>query len=257
MKIDVASATREQFTNYLARRPRNSGADLEYNIIKELSENFNFDHYDRLKQDLLTRPTLGSERKYLDLLYWTRSKLRIAIEQDLHRKPPLRLLDLGTGAGHFAFLCKRFGHQVMTLDLGHIELYNELTAFLGIERIDFEIRPQLPLPPFETKFDLVTGFMVGFNKRSKHELWGEAEWSFFLRDVVRNVMAPGGTLLLKMIGNRDLPGLHYDEPAFVSFIESHGGTVDPVNAYVRFDDLAALVSLPGGSDGERRQNAHG
>ena len=165
----------------------------------------------------------------------------LAVEQGLHELPPQRLLDLGAGAGHFAFLCKQFGHQVTTLDLGHVELYNELIAFFGVERVDFEIRPLVPLPRFDGKFDLVTGFMVGFNKRSKRELWGEAEWSFFLRDVARHILDHEGSLVLKMIRNKNLPGLHFGDPVFISFIESHGGTVDTGNGYVQFKDLAAFA----------------
>lgn len=241
MKLDVAAAARDQFSRYLARGDRDRSCDPEYCVIRELCSFIDFERYDQIKRGLLNKGTLGSEQKYLDLLYWTRSKLRIAIEQGLHRKPPLRVLDLGSGAGHFAFLCKRFGHQVTALDLGHIEVYNQLIDFFDIERIDYEIRPLVPLPPFGCRFDLVTGFMVGFNKRSKRELWGEAEWAFFLRDLARNALTPEGRLLLKMIGNRSRPGLHFDDPTFVSFVERHGGTVDTEAGYVQFGSLAAFT----------------
>jgi SAM-dependent methyltransferase len=241
MKLDAAVAAREQFERFFSHRDSHGKSDdQEYAILKQVYESLDLERYEEIRSSLLSSRDAGSEVKYLDLLYWLRSKLRIALEQKMHERPPLRLLDLGAGAGHFPFLCRRLGHRVTALDLGHIEVYNRLIAFFEVDRIDFEIRPLQPLPRFGERFDLVTGFMVGFNKKSKNELWGEPEWLYFLRDLGRNVMSDEGRLVLKLIRNNEKAGWHFYDRELMNFARAHGGSVGPENGYMIFETMDAF-----------------
>ena len=64
--------------------------------------------------------------KYVDAAH----RLELAIKQarflQLDRRKPLRLLDIGSGAGYFLFVCKRLGHSVMGLDLDWPPMYSEI-----------------------------------------------------------------------------------------------------------------------------------
>jgi SAM-dependent methyltransferase len=122
---------------------------------------------------------------------------------ELHRRRTCDVLDLGTGCGYFPFVCRHYGHRALALDLESNELYNEMIELLGIDRRPCTIEAGVPLPRFETRFDWVTGFMVCFNNHYRDDPWGPAEWEFFLRDVLDNVLKPDGRLLLELNPGRD------------------------------------------------------
>ena len=64
--------------------------------------------------------------KYVDAGH----RLELAIKQarsvHLDRRKPLRVLDIGSGAGYFLFVCKQLGHSVMGLDLDWPPMYAEI-----------------------------------------------------------------------------------------------------------------------------------
>ena len=148
--------------------------------------------------------------KYLNLDYWLAAKLRIARWLGLDETASQRILDLGTGPGHFAFVCKTLGHQVNTTDvelraprgqsLPH--LYDALVQLFGLERLIHRIEAFEPLPAFPHRFDLVSAQMVKFNVPSaastRDSLWDTGCWRFFLRDVGENLLADAGRLYLKL-----------------------------------------------------------
>jgi hypothetical protein len=147
-------------------------------------------------------PDPGSS-KYLDLQSWTRVAVGRARGLKLHRRSPCDVLDLGTGCGYFPLVCRHYGHRALALDLADNDLYNEMIELLGIDRRPFAIRARVPLPRFETRFDWVTAFMICFNNHKRDDVWGPAEWEFFVRDVVDHLLKPGGGLLLQFNPERD------------------------------------------------------
>jgi len=54
----------------------------------------------------------ASPRKYLDLKWWVRVNAARLRESRLDSPPHLRILDLGSGAGYFVYLCRRLGPGV-------------------------------------------------------------------------------------------------------------------------------------------------
>ncbi|HYY28174.1 MAG TPA: hypothetical protein VE860_09535, partial [Chthoniobacterales bacterium] len=101
--------------------------------------------------------------KYVDAAHWLNLAIRQARGLHLDRRPPLRILDIGSGAGYFLFVCKQFGHAVMGLDLDWPLMYAEMFELLQIPRQIWRIEPFQPLPDLGVRFDLVTGFAVCFN----------------------------------------------------------------------------------------------
>ena len=121
----------------------------------------------------------------------------------LHRRRDCDVLDLGTGCGYFPFVCRHYGHRAQALDLADNALYNEMIELLRIDRRPCAIAAGVPLPALETRFDWVTGFMVCFNNHDRDDLWGPAEWGFFLDDVLHHQLKPGGQLHLELNPERD------------------------------------------------------
>ena len=167
-------------------------------------------------------PAPGSS-KYLDLPRWIRVAVSLARGMNLHRRRACDVLDLGTGCGYFPFVCRHYGHRPRAIDLGDNDLYNEVIELLGIDRRTCAIEAGVALPRFETRFDWVTAFMICFNNHGRNDLWGPAEWEFFLGDVVGNLLKPDGHLLLHFNPERDG---RFMSPEIEKVFVRAGGSVD-------------------------------
>jgi SAM-dependent methyltransferase len=136
--------------------------------------------------------------KYVDAAH----RLELAIKQarllHLDRPKSRHVLDIGSGAGYFLFVCKRLGHSVMGLDLDWPPMYAEMFRLLEIRRNIWRIEPFHPLPRLGERFDLVTGFAVCFNSHGSQSVWGVKEWDFFLDDVRKNILSPSGEIYLEL-----------------------------------------------------------
>jgi SAM-dependent methyltransferase len=155
--------------------------------------------------DIQRRYAGSSDRyaKYADVEHWLKINLPRVQELELDRSAPKQILDLGCGAGFFLFLARQFGHKCLGLDVGDFPLSNELIELFGLERVTWKIRALQPLPDFDRKFDLITGFSAAFN-RSEDESrgWNPDEWKFFLDDLERR-LEPGGEILLEINSGKD------------------------------------------------------
>jgi SAM-dependent methyltransferase len=132
--------------------------------------------------------------KYANIEPWLRLNRERVQDLKLHRSTPKRVLDLGCGGGFFLFIVKKFGHSVVGLDVGHIELFTELLQLFDVPRVLCKITAFEPLPELGQKFDWITAFSVNFNLyHPSKERWGTTEWDFFLRDLQQH-LAPGGKI---------------------------------------------------------------
>lgn len=136
------------------------------------------------------------EHKYLDIVFFVHAKLRLARELGLDRTPaPLDILDIGSGAGHFALVCRGLGHRVTALDIPN-PVYDVAAPALGVERIMHRLEPGAGLPGLGRRFDLVTAMAVNFSHRAgpgeAPAYWTLDEWRPLLSDLVeRHTRRPG------------------------------------------------------------------
>jgi SAM-dependent methyltransferase len=159
--------------------------------------------------------------KYVDAAHRLELAIRQARFLQLDRCKPLRLLDIGSGAGYFLFVCKRLGHSVMGLDLDWPLMYAEMFELLEMPRKIWRIEPFQPLPNLGGRIDLVTGFAVCFNSHGSNSVWGVKEWDFFLDDVRKNVLSPRGEIYFEL--NPEPWG--YYTPELGEFFRRQGGSV--------------------------------
>jgi SAM-dependent methyltransferase len=184
----IAEVTREHpvdprilaaFEQAIGRLDRTRYAALQ-NFIREESD------------ELMPQPGF----KYLDLPWYLLNKARWIPVLDLDRPPPRRILDLGVGAGHFPFLAKAFGHEVVGIDMAN-DLYARLLELYGVSRLAQPIVPGTPLPECG-RFDLVTAFQTTFNrpvgraKAGRTEVyWNVGEWGWFFDQLSERLNYPG------------------------------------------------------------------
>ncbi len=129
-------------------------------------------------------------------------RLDLAIKQarsvQLDRRKPLRVLDIGSGAGYFLFVCKQLGHRVLGLDLDWPPMYAEMFNMMEMPRCVWRIEPFQPLPDLGGRFDFLTGFAVCFNSHGSDHVWATKEWEFFLNDVEKNVLSESGEVYFEL-----------------------------------------------------------
>ena len=101
-------------------------------------------------------------------------------------------------------------------------MFAEITSLLGVRRVIQRIRAFHPLPDFGEKFDLITAFMICFNSHRRPNLWGVAEWDFFLDDIAKH-LAPRGRIWLEL--NRESDGTIYT-PELKEFFLKRGARID-------------------------------
>jgi len=192
------------------------------------------------------RPGSPQINRFEDIVYWIDINVERAQDLWLDRTPPLRLLDLGSGAGYFLYVCKHFGHDVLGFDTDIEPLFGATTELLGVPRIVGRIERLTPLPEFGRKFDLVTAHRICFHRVGKVREgveWSPADWEFFINDVRTRFLTPSGRLLLDFNPRPD--GSSFFSPQLRAFFVSQGARIfrskallakDP-NALPRFKQI--------------------
>ncbi|MDQ2860192.1 MAG: class I SAM-dependent methyltransferase [Pseudomonadota bacterium] len=121
--------------------------------------------------------------KYFDVCFWIKDKIERADRLGLFDRPGLRILDLGTGAGHFPAICAALGHEVIGLDV-EVPLYGDLARLMKVDRQIFRLLPRQPLPDLG-RFDLITGVAVSFDSlgrdaASVRRYWSVEDWAWLI-----------------------------------------------------------------------------
>ena len=178
--------------------------------------------------------------KYLDLPRWIDINIRRIREVELDLVTRKRILDLGCGAGYFAYIAQLLGHEVVGLDLDDLPMFGESTQMLGVRRVIWRVQPFVPLPDLGDKFDLVTAFMICFNNHKMPDLWSMPEWEFFLDDLARH-LSPRGRVWLEF--NMEWDGTFYTAQ-LRDYFESRGAKIDNQKVIFNSGVRAPASALP-------------
>ena len=159
--------------------------------------------------------------KYFNVKSYVREQLQRAIFLGLNGEN-CDVLDIGTGFGYFPYIAMFFNNRAKATDLPGILLFDEVTDFLGVDKLHHRIEPFQPLPDFGMKFDVINAARVAFAwKANLTEFWGPEEWDFFLTDVLTNQLRPGGRMFLDLNYHRELGG--FLSPGVDPVIRKHHG----------------------------------
>ena len=155
----------------------------------------------KLREQYPFKSTSPKINRFEDADYWVAVNVERAQDLWLDRTPPLRILDLGCGAGFFLYVCRLFGHDALGLDTDNEPLFRATTELLKVRRVISRIERDVPLPELGQRFNLVTAHRVCFNRirrtaNGERGEWTPANWKFFINDVRTRLLEPGGRLLL-------------------------------------------------------------
>ena len=177
-----------------------------------------------------TRPEAPSaSARYIDARRYLMIALHRLYSLQLHRVEPIRVLDLGTGPGYFPYVCRFHGHAAQGTDVEGVEICDRISELLRVPRTIWPIRAFEPAPDLGNRFELITAFMICFNK-SDGGLWGVPEWDFFLRDLAQRVLTSHGAVYLAF--HRERTG-HYICPELQRYFEQRGARVSDGKAHFR------------------------
>lgn len=186
--------------------------------------------------------------KYLDLPRYLADKTRWIVELDLDVMPPVSILDLGVGGGHFPFLASIFGHRVVGVDM-QSDIYSRLLNVYAIRRVIHTITPGVLLP-VEGRFDLVSALQMTFNRlsgraarRPQGAYWTQAEWAGFFDDLCAHLDFPAQIFLgLNRQPSSDGGPDHADD--LIAMFERNGAAIDRRKYAVRFRLDGPLALMP-------------
>lgn len=196
---------------------------------------------------LLAAQTLSPEHKYLDFPFWAHSKFNIGAVLGLDKYAGETVLDLGAGPAHFGVVARHFGCFYHGIDVMQYHwtptrrhLYDDLSAFFGIERITQTIMPFQPLR-VPDRYRLVTCLMGNFCSYkpvggAPRRAWGWREWVFLLDDLARNVATPEYNLYFHI--SRD-----YLPAEVTSNLRVFAKTFDETSCVFTFDQTLDLEAL--------------
>jgi SAM-dependent methyltransferase len=199
-------------------------------------------------EELIRRhgPTRGlsDARKYLDCAFWILHKLRLARLLGLDKLPARRILDLGTGGGHFCFVCRLLGHEVVGIDV-EVPLYREVCRLMRVRPVALKIERDQPLPGLG-RFDFITAFAAQFDHVGSGELWSKADWRSFLDDLLRNHVRAPGRIFFTLNSTQDpATGEWVFKQHVADVFAEYGGRGDPNLTSV---DLTVTEELLGSLD---------
>jgi SAM-dependent methyltransferase len=191
-------------------------ATVDQNELNKLRERFPY------------RASSPRINRFEDASYWVSVNAQRAQDLWLDRAPPLRILDLGCGAGFFLYVCRFFGHEGLGLDTDSNPLFGGTTELLQVRRIISRIQPNAPLPDLKQRFDLVTAYRVCFHlfrgaEKGQPSEWMPEHWRFFINDIRVRFLEPNGRLLLEFNPRRD--GSPFFTPELRACFESEGGRI--------------------------------
>src|SRR5947208_3454046 len=125
-------------------------------------------------------------------------------------------------SGYFLYIAQLLGHEGLGLDLDELPMFGDLTRLLGVRRVIWEIKAFDPLPDVLEEFDLITAFLICFNRHKQVDVWGVPEWEFFLDDLAKH-LTPRGRVWLEL--NQEYDGTFYT-PELKEFFQKRGAKID-------------------------------
>ena len=127
-----------------------------------------------------------------NLIRWIQEKLSVALWLGLDTAPKKRILDLGTGAGWFVYVCRKLGHECYGTDILNRPEYDAGYKFLDIDILG-ELTYPMQKMNLDGKFDYITTMRSFLGQRP--QAWSKDEWKFFLEDM-REHLNDNGVLYL-------------------------------------------------------------
>lgn len=174
--------------------------------------------------------------------------IKMAYWLGLQRRPPCRILDIGSFNGMWPYLCRSYGHDAYCTDLPEVlarPAVKSMIELLGVPSFPLRIEAFKPPELGGRQFDLVTGLRTRFHSTKPNETglerethWGVGEWDYFLRSLATHLPPDGQIFFMLNRLQEDPPGGIPGEIA--EYFRGAGGSLDGM--FLWFRDISKLKS---------------
>jgi SAM-dependent methyltransferase len=202
-------------------------------VYQALERSTDLKRVEQLKQEMASAHAQDhfGAAKYADFPCWLIRNIHRAGQLGLHTGRRLRILDIGCGPGYFIAVARALGHECWGIDLPaafltsterhvYAELLGALHCRQYVSALAIERFAHLDLR--EQKYDLITAFLVCFNRHTKPDQWGVPEWRYFVQDALSR-LSPGGRLYMGLNDNPQRFGrLKFYDEELLSYFRSVG-----------------------------------
>lgn len=154
---------------------------------------------------------------------YIQEKLSVAHNLDLHNTKNKTLIDFGTGAGWFPYICKMYGHICIGTDVIGRPNYQPIYDFFNIKVIGDLIYSKQPIN-VDQKFDHIVSLRSFFPNRPR--VWELDDWKFFFNDIQRLLKDNGSLYLGCNSGKRGIyktneSASHWGPPALATIFKPY------------------------------------
>lgn len=186
-------------------------------------------------QDILRMNVRSPEHKYLDLPFWIKGKFGVAKILNLESRQGSKLLDIGSGPGHFGLVCKYYGVDYLGLEIplthwvSSVEqhVFDDLCEYFGVRRKTLKVEAGVPISLGE-RFDILTclmGNFSAFESRPGHLpfdgsiAWPWSVWAAFLSDAIDNVMVRSEFEIYMQVGREYFSRISKDIGRYAYYVD--------------------------------------
>lgn len=167
-------------------------------------------------------------------------KIKIAQHLGLDESRDLKILDIGSGAGFFPWICKNLGHIAKSSYYDDFLFYRDMWQLLRIDDPFFLDVLQDWKMPNDTQYDVIVSMRTVFDRIPTS--WKDQDWIRFMEQAMP-YLADGGRLFIKSNFYNDSrdPNLDMD-PSAVKLFEPY--MIDGYNSRVfcvSKDDIRELI----------------
>jgi SAM-dependent methyltransferase len=188
--------------------------------------------------------------KYFDTVYWLWHKSAYLAWLDLDRLPPQSVLDLGSGPGHFLFLCQAYGHTAIGVDLDY-DVFRDLCDMQQVDYRVTRVEAATPLPDFGRSYDLVAAIWLKFDERyiegtkpQRVRYWSGNDWATFLR-LLAPKLNPAARVFLDLNNHHQPDGtLQHDKLFIQSLLDNGAKRVTGIHQRYLFENADTLNFIP-------------
>lgn len=123
---------------------------------------------------------------------YIQEKLSVAHYLRLHETSNKKLIDIGTGAGWFPYICNLYGHTCIGTDLLGRPEYDPIYDFLNVDIREELVYAQKPFG-LKDKVNYIVSLRSFFPNRPT--VWEIEDWKYFFNDIKKNIKDDGGIYL--------------------------------------------------------------
>ncbi len=248
MEIDLFTPFAERIDQITQKYDRSTSIARRFSIFRHACASLDVNRLEALRAKwipIVSKTDKIGYTKYFDVIYWLWEKSAHIEALNLDQSPPKKILDLGSGPGHFTYMCRIYGHDAIGIDLEY-DIFRDICHALHVEYHAERLTPEGGLPDLGRHYDLVSALMLKFDqieiddaKGNRVRYWSGQEWTSFFRGIVQH-LNPGAEIFLELNKHHQMSGPLMLDHLFVDACKSQGASQLGKDYWLHFKEADQL-----------------